>query len=193
MRVIKKFPSDERGEFVSRAFDRIITKGDYHLPFEQIEFHLRDSSISRVDDEKAFICMDYSNPLILEKDLRGVNTLIHHELFRLMFKMNLPRLIEDVVIGREMIKRGMGDDLFYMYYNHVLKMKVNSLEGYLQINLPWIIFHEQDKYNSEMLKNLADRACKKKYPAAKKLFDVLCGLSPKNIHEAAKLYEKISR
>lgn len=193
MRIIKKFPKGEQGEFVSKLFDRIITKGDYHLPFEQLEFHLRDSDISKVDDEKAVICIDYNNPLILEKDQRGVNTLIRHELFRLMFKMNLPQVIEDVIIGREMIKRGFGDDLFYIYYSRILKMNVSNIEDYIKINLPWIIFHEQDKYNSEMLKKIAGKVSKKRYSETKKLFDVLCGLSPKNVHEAARIYERISR
>ncbi|HLD39245.1 MAG TPA: hypothetical protein VJB05_02955, partial [archaeon] len=193
MRIIKKFPKDDRGEFVSRIFDRIITKGDYHLPFAQLEFHLRDSNMSKVEDEKALICIDYNNPLILEKDQRGVNTLIRHELFRLMFKMNLPRAVEDVIIGREMIKRGFGDDIFYMYYNRILKMNVSNVEEYIKINLPWIIFHEQDKYNSELLKKIVGKVCKKKYPETKKLFDILCGISPKNVHEAASIYGKISR
>ncbi|MEK6888195.1 MAG: hypothetical protein AABX14_04600 [Candidatus Aenigmatarchaeota archaeon] len=193
MRIIKKFPKDEKGEFVSRVFDSIITKGDYHLPFEQLEFHLRDSNTSQVDDEKALICIDYNNPLIQERDQRGVNTLIRHELFRLMFKMNLPRAVEDVIIGREMIKRGFGDDIFYMYYNRILKMNVSNVEEYIKINLPWIIFHEQDKYNSELLKKIVGKVCKKKYPETKKLFDILCGISPKNVHEAASIYGKISR
>lgn len=191
MRVIKKFVRDDRTEFASEMFDKTISAYDYPLPFERIEFHIRDSDITVVDDESALICINYNNPLLLEKDKKGLAILIRHELFRLMFKTSLPRAIEDVIIGRELIKRGFGDDLLYMYYNYMVNMRANDAKDYIELNLPWIIFHGYDSYNSELLKRLAKKLCREKFPETRALFNILCSLSPKNIHEAVEEHKKV--
>lgn len=186
MRLVKKFERDDRTELVSRIFDKVITQTDCHLPFGCIEFHVRDSDVSIIEDGTAVICVNYNNPLVLEKDQKGIDILLRHELFRLMFKMSLPRMVEDVIVAREMIKRGYGNDIFYMYYNYAMKTRVNSAEDYMKVNLPWIIFHGYDKHDSEFLKALAKKLCKKKFPETKKFVDLLCNLSPKNLSEAVK-------
>ena len=189
MLVVKKFYRDDRTELVSDVFDSLICSSEFHLPFDKIELTIRDTNIALVDNYNAVVCVDYNNPLVMEKDYRGVKILLMHELFRLMFKMNLPKIIEDVIIGRELIKRGFGDELFYMYYNCVMKTSPTE-DNYIKIRLPWAIFHNYDKYNSEFFRELASKMCKTR-PDARRFLDILCNLSEKNIKEAVKECKKI--
>lgn len=184
MQVAKIFERDPRTELVSRIFDEVIT-GAFHLPFDRIELHIRDKTISLVDGASATVCLDYNNPFILERDARGIRILLLRELFRLMFKFDLPAEIEDIMIGREMIKRGYGEGLCYMYYNMLLSGEADPI----RVNLPWIIFFKDDKYNSELFKKLAAKVCKKKVPA--KLLDLLLDLSEKNLAEAGEELAKV--
>lgn len=200
MRIVKKFVRDDKTEFASEMFDKIMAKNDYPMPFERMEFHIRDSDVTSVDDGSALICINYNNPLVLEKDRKGLGILIHHELFRLMFKTELPRVIEDVIIGRELIKRGFSDDLLYMYYNYMVNIRVDGAESYIKMNLPWVIFRGYDEYNSEILKKLARKLCRKKFPETRKLFNILCTLPdgrsgstqlPKNLDRSVEEYRKL--
>jgi len=45
-------------------------------------------------------------------DERGVKTLLIHELYRLMLRVNYPRMIEDVLVGRAMIARVLATTCF---------------------------------------------------------------------------------
>lgn len=200
MRIVKKFVRDNKTEFASGIFDRIIASHDYPLPFERIEFHIRDSDITVADSSSALICISYNNPFVLEKDAKGLSIIIRHELFRLMFKTSLPRIIEDVIVGRELVKRGFGDDLLYMYYNYMASMRVDSNESYVKLNMPWIIFKGYDNYNSELLKHLAKKLCRKKFPDTRGLLNMLCTLQDerssstilsKNLHRASEEYSKL--
>ncbi|MBI4174259.1 MAG: hypothetical protein HY517_01330 [Candidatus Aenigmarchaeota archaeon] len=185
MRVLKSFERDPKTELVSRIFNEVIT-GPFHLPFEKIELHIRDRSISIVDGSSAIVCLDYNNPFILESDRRGIRILIIHELFRLMFKFDLPAEIEDILIGREMIKRGYGEELCYMYYSLLLSSRDLSA---MKANLPWIIFFRDDNITSELLKGIAAKVCRKKLP--QRLLDMLLDLNEKNIAQASKDLVKV--
>ncbi len=191
MRLVKVFAKDDKAEFVSKIFGELLTSTDLHLPFDRIEFHVRDSDVTLIKDSTALVCINYNNPLVVEKDYKGVRTLLMRELFRLMFKFNIPRLVEDVIVGREMIKRGFGDDLCYMYYNYLLTMQPETIEDYIHANLPWIIFRGYDNYNSELFKKLAAKVCKKKYQC-NRLFDLLVNLSQKNLFLVVKEYKKLT-
>ena len=126
-----------------------------------------------------------------EMDEKGIEIMIRRELMRMMFKFSLPRPIEDVIIGRELVKRGYGDDLLYMYYNMVARSSVKNAVDYVEISLPWIIFHGYDDYNSDIMKKLASKVSKKKFPETKKFFDALCDLSQKTLAKAVDEYEKV--
>ena len=192
MHVIKRFPSGEHGRLVSRVFDEALVSSGVKLNYDSIELELRDRDVSLVKDYTATICLDYNNPLVLDMDEKGIGIIIRRELFRLMFKFNLPRPVEDVIIGRELVKRGFGDDLLYMYYNIVMRSRPKNISDYIAVNIPWIIFRGYDDYNSDLMKKLAGKVCSKKFPETKKLFDMLCNLSQKNMTAAGKEYEMIS-
>ena len=186
MRVVKKFPADAR--FVSEVFDDVIKKSGTHLPYSLIEFHVRDCNKTITEDDKALICIDYNNPLILEKDARGIATLIRFELFRIMLHPGLPREVEDVVVGREMVLQGLGDDLFYMYYAMLMKTKPVSLIDYVRASVPWITLRGVDNYNSSFLKELLEKLQKKRFPEAAKLLNYMCN---NKFDEAVKEYGKL--
>src|SRR3989338_2045666 len=187
MHVTKVYERDLRTQLVSEIFDMLLVSDSY--PFESIELHVRDMNASSIEDGKAVICVDYNDPFVPERDVKGIRTLLAHELLRLMFKFDVPRDIEDVMIGREMVRRGLGEDLCYLYYNRLLQSRPETVEAYIRANLPWIIFAGHDKYNSELLKKLASKVCKKKF-ACKRLFDFLLDLSQKNLREAVEEYKR---
>ncbi len=189
MRVVKKLGSDETSLIVSKIFDEVILSYSFNLPFDVIEFHLRDIDTTLVEDKKAVICLDFNNPVILEKDTRAVRTLILRELYRLTFSPDFPRFIGDVLTGREMIKRGHGDDLFYMYYNMLMKSKTGRTSmDYVRVNLPWIIFRGHDNYNSSFLKDLAGKISPGKNSEADRLLNMLCH---DKFHEAVEEYSSL--
>jgi len=172
MRIVKKI--DNKNGAVSVIFDKVIASYSFSLPFDVIELHLRDVDTTIVEDKKAVICLDANNPLIVENDVRAIKTLIMRELFRLSFSPYFPRTVGDVLVGREMIKRGLGDDLFYTYYNIMMKTKYGQTSNdYIKANLPWIIFRGFDNYNSSFLKELAEKLTKKNREADK-LLNMLC-------------------
>jgi len=192
MKVVKKFDRDKRTELVSRIFDEVLMKNDYPLPFNRLEFHIRDFDVTSFEEDKALICLSYNNPFILEMDERGLAILVRHELFRLTLRLTSPRLIEDVIVGKELIKRGFGDELFYMYYNLLMKSKhEEKVHSFVRANIPWIIFSGLDDYNSKFLKELVSKLYKRKFPETKKLFLVLCKLSETNIRGALREFESV--
>jgi hypothetical protein len=192
MKVVKKFDRDERTELVSRVFDQALMKNDYPLPFNRLEFHIRDRDVTLFEEDMALICIDYNNPFILEMDERGIAILIRHELFRLTLRLTFPRLIEDVIVGKELIKRGFGDEIFYMYYNLLMKSKhEEKVHSFIRASVPWTIFYGLDNYNSKFLKDLVSKLYKRKFPETKKLFLVLCKLSGNNMRGAVKEYESL--
>ncbi|KHO47436.1 MAG: hypothetical protein QT00_C0002G0088 [archaeon GW2011_AR5] len=188
MHVTKIYEKDAGTRLVSDIFDNILVNGDFK--FESIELHVRDKAVSFIDDEKAVICLDYNDPFIREMDARGIRILLVHELFRLTFKFDVPKHVEDVIIGREMLRRGYGDELLYLYYNRLLQGGYEGIEGCVRANLPWIIFSKHDKYDSELLKKQAAKICGKKFDC-RRLFDVLVDLSQKTIPKAAEEYTKL--
>jgi len=188
MHVTKIYEKDAGTRLVSGIFDSILVNGVFK--FESIELHVRDKAVSFIDDSKAVICLDYNDPFIREMDARGIGILLAHELFRLTFKFDVPKQIEDVIIGREMLKRGYGNELFYLYYNRLLQGGHEGIEGCVRANLPWIIFSKHDKYDSELLKKQAAKICGKKFDC-RRLFDVLVDLSQKTIPKAVEEYAKL--
>ncbi|HLC67695.1 MAG TPA: hypothetical protein VJI12_02310 [archaeon] len=186
MRVIKKFP--ESAGFVSKTFDDVIKKSGVHLPYSLIEFHVRDRNTTIIEDDKAVICIDCNSPFIPEKDTRALSTALRFELFRLMLRPDMPREIEDVIVGREMIKQGLGDDLFYLYYTMLMRKKPVSMIDYVHASIPWITFRGIDNYNSSFLKELLAKLQKKKFPEATKLLNCMCN---DKFDSAVKEYNKL--
>jgi len=186
MRIIKKFP--ESAVLVSKVFNDVIKKSPVHLPYSSIEFHVRDYNTTIVEDDKAVICMDHNSPVILNRDVRGISTAIKFELFRVMLRPGFPREIEDVVVGREMVLQGLGDDLFYFYYTSLMKRPPVSLIDYVRASVPWITFRGVDNYNSSFLKELLAKLQKKKFPEASKVLNYMCN---NKFDEAAKEYKKL--
>ncbi len=193
MRIVKKHEGDEASLIVSKVFDMIIKRHPYPIAFSTIELHVRDCDVTIREGDKAIICIDHKNPLVMDKDVKGIKTIVQHELMRLMLSLDMPKPVEDVMVGREMIKRGMGDELFYMYYNYLMRIPcTGELKDYVGANIPWIIFHGYDDYNSSVLKSLAHALINERFEEANRLFDILIHLSEKNMKNAAREFESIA-
>ena len=190
MIVAKNFTRDAKTELVSDVFDKFVRSQELHLPFERIELEIRDTTVSLVNEESAFVCIDYNSPVVAEKDKRGVKMLVYQELFRLMFKTDLPRPVEDVIIGKELVKRSFGDDLFYLYYVTMMNRTHETLADYINLNIPWIVFNKQDPYNSDFMKRLTKKLSKSR-PECQKLFNLMLNLPKKDVEKAAKEYERL--
>lgn len=192
MIIAKNFMHDDRTELVSTVFDKFLRRQELHLPFDRIELNIRDTTTSVVKDENALICIDYNTPVVAEKDKKGVKMLVYRELFRLMFKFDLPRPVEDVIIGKELVKRGFGDDLFYLYYVTMMNKTHVTLRDYIELNIPWIIFNKQDPYNSDFMKKLSKKLSKSR-PECQKFFNLLLNVPKKDVEKAASEYERLMK
>jgi len=189
MIIAKKFSRDDRTEFVSEIFDKLV-RSDLHLPFDRIELNIRDTTVSVVEDQSAVVCIDYNSPVVAEKDRRGTTMLIYRELFRLMFKFDTPKIVEDVIIDKELVKRGFGDDLFYLYYITMMNKRHVTLKDHIELNLPWIVFNKNDKYNSDFMKRLAKKLSVKR-PECQKLFNLLLNVPEKDVEKAVEEYKRL--
>ncbi|MEM7819784.1 MAG: hypothetical protein QXD48_03065 [Candidatus Aenigmatarchaeota archaeon] len=198
MRIIKKFvENDEKIKLISNIFDSIIKNFDFIQHFDSLEFHVRDKNIVKLYNNTALISIDYNNEIIQDRDERAIRSMILHQLYHLIIKrryqIDMPHLIEDILINREMIKDGYGDDVFYIYYIYLIKKKEVDFNDFIIINIPWLSFYRFDKYNSEYLKDMIKRIkYKKEYEErTKKLFEILKKdlTDEKNLRYAIHLYE----
>ena len=192
MIVAKNFIRNEKTQLVSDIFDKFLRSQELHLPFERIELNIRDTTVSFVENENALVCIDYNSPVVAEKDKKGVTMLVYRELFRLMFKFDLPRPVEDTIIGKELIKRGFGDDLFYLYYVSMMNKTHVTLEDYINLNIPWIVFNKQDPYNSDFMKKLAKKLSKNR-PECQKLFNLLLNVPKRDVEKSVAEYERLMK
>lgn len=198
MRVIKKlYNKDERTLLASRFFDDVIKRIDLPMRFDTLEFSFGYGS-TFVDDSIASVGMDMDDPL-LDYDERIIKTMIRMELFRAFYRKTsekqVPRAVEDVMIAREMIRRGYAEDLVYMFYNFMLSHRIKDAKDFLRFNLPWIIFRGHDNYYSDLFLDMAKSRVRKRYEAkAKQLMDALAAnLSVSgNLEKATKLYGEIN-
>ncbi len=192
MIIAKNFTHDDRTQLVSDVFDKFLRSRELHLPFEKIELNIRDTTTSIVEDDNALVCIDYNSPVVAEKDKKGVSMLVYRELFRLMFKFDLPRSVEDVIIDKELVKRGFGDGLFYLYYVSMMNKNHVTIEDYINLNIPWIVFNKQDPYNSDFMKKLAKKLSKSR-PECQRLFNLLLNVPKKDVEKAAAEYKRLMK
>ncbi len=190
MIITKNFIHNDRTRLVSDIFDKLVGSQELHLPFNRIELTIQDTSNSMVNNETAVVCIGCNDPVVTEKDRRGIAMLIYHELFRLMFKFDVPKPVEDVIIGKELAKRGFGDGLFYLYYITIMNKRHTTLQDHINLNIPWIVFNKQDPYNSDFMKRLAKKLSKSR-PECRRLFNLLLNVPKKDVEKAATEYNRL--
>jgi|GEM_PF-3997591 len=192
MRIVKKFYSrDPETVLVSRIFDEAIRKSTVPLNFSFLEVELGPGETS-VNEDNAKVSIDTGSPLLLEKDRRLARVIVTHELFRLVARKmvdNVPRFIEDVVTGREMVRAGYADDLSYLYFIRMMKNEKLADADALSLNLPWLVFWKTDSFYYDLFRSISKRVAAGE--KASRLFNTMKGnLLDKSILEnAVKLYK----
>ncbi len=198
MRIVKNISGrDERTLFLSRVFDDVITRSDFPMNFDQLEFSIGYGKSSFLDDS-AKIIINPNSPLLQNIDRRVAKTLITFEIYRLfvqkIFDMHLPRLIEDVTIGKKMVRYGYGDDLAYVFYILMANQRITDIKSFIQFNLPWLVFRGEDKFYYYLFRHYAGSHKNMKYMIkTKKFFQSLQKdlLDAKNLKRCVQLYEEI--
>jgi len=200
MRIVKRSAiKDDKAKTVFEVFDRIIVKMTYPWKFDVIELLMDDKNSLLVNDDAVSISINYNDPIVQDKDKKGITALILHNLYHIISrdKYNLPELphfIEDAIANREMIANGLDDLVFYMSYLFLLrKRRINNIEGYLGINTPWLSFYKLDNYNTEFLKSMLIKIKNRSEfeQAAKKLIEAMKKdlREEKNLNYAINAYE----
>jgi hypothetical protein len=198
MRIIKKlYERSSKTLFVSKVFDSVITRTELPMNFESLELSI-GYGLTGIKDNAAKIGIDADDPLLKDNDARAVRILITFELFRLVVRRQLekhiPRLIEDVIISRDMIRRGFVNDLSYIFYIFLSTQRITDIKDYIKFNLPWIIFKNHDNYYHELFYNYAKSRPRADYDVrtrdlfkalAKDLWDM------NNLNECIKRYEDV--
>jgi len=199
MRIVKKlYHKDKRTLFLSKVFNEIIAKTEFQLNFEYLEFYIGHGKTSILDNA-AKIIINSNSPLLNDIDKRIAKVLITFELYRLILQkvlqVNVPRLIEDMIVGKRLVSRGYSDDIAYIFYILMMKQKITGIKSFVQFNLPWIIFKGEDNFYYDLFYQYAKYH---KYPGyelkARNLFEALQQdlFNTKNLKECINLYEEIT-
>ncbi len=180
MRVIKKSSDEETAKLVYPLFDAIL--GELYLEnfFDEVELFLGNKDKVFAGKNKLVISLDCRNDFIQSRDKKATRAILLHQIFHGVsgkYLKGMPHFIEDIIINKEMIKRGYGDDLIYYYYLYLMGhgATVADLEDFLNVNVPWLSFHSLDEYNSDFLKKIIARFRDKKRfeKSSKELFSAL--------------------
>jgi hypothetical protein len=159
MRVLKKiYESGENAAAASRIFDDVIRSIDLPLSFDVLEFNV-GYGFTDIDGGKVSIGIGLEDLEFTDGDRRAIGALIAIELFRVFVRkrlsLSIPGPIEDILIGRDMLKAGYGEDLTYLFYMFMLKHRVRDGKDFLRLNVPWLIFHGRDEHYCSMFRTMA--------------------------------------
>lgn len=168
MRIIAKTTEDKIPKQFLKPFYYHIAMFGPLLKTDNFLLEFSDRNETSIEEREARVKINPNDSIFQDKDI--IAPFICQEIVRIKIKQQiaLPKIIEDIVCGRETAKI-YPKEYFQLCYLEILKRKkVKSLEDFLEINKHWIILHPLDSYNSEFLKNLA-----KKLGHDKK-FDLLC-------------------
>jgi hypothetical protein len=153
MRILKSFPvRDEKTKLVSRVFDEIIVVLGYPWKFDKIELHVRDEDKTLIEGNRCIAVLDYGDMFIQQMDAKGIRIIITRALFKAIIQEangRLPEMLEDLVVNREMIRKGFGDDLAYYYYQKNMASVLSNREK----QVAWLSFYIDDKYNAEFFRS----------------------------------------
>lgn len=178
--------SGKENRLVSATFDKIMQS--LYVPFNRIEFSLSDRDSVRIDDNCAIISIDASNAFVEENDEKAVKIMILRGILKAVLKKNgeLPEIMEDIIVNRKIIQRGLGEELFYFYYILLTQKRFDAFTA----NVPWLSFACHDNYNSQFLRQFAKDDAK-----MKTLFETLKKdlTNRRNLDAALKEYNRMVR
>ncbi len=195
MKIVKSFDT-KRFKLLSDAIDSTITEMGHPWHFDRMVFFLSKSEFAKADEESAAIFIDIKS---VDDDERFVKAYIHRLLTYLACSLRGSLtgndIIDCIITNREVIRKGLGDELFYYYYISLnRKKKAGGYGEFIHMNIPWISFAGSDAHYSDFLRESVDRMKYRKafQQRAKKLFDALSGgLSDDKIAQAERMCKRI--
>ncbi len=169
--------------FVSNIANAVVPYGNF---LDSLEVTLGNDDYILSDGKRAVISISKNNYFVIENDKKGIEILLLKRILSLKFSGPLSEILAD----REIIKFGLSEKLFYYYYVLLsLTRKINGIEDFVQINIPWLSFYPYDKENSKILHELEGKHTlnyRKEFQAATaKLFALL----QRNLYTARALSE----
>jgi len=199
--LVKKFlGKDENSKFVSKLLDNLIFKFEYKWKIDVLEIRPGPENLI-MEENRAKLFLDMKNPFILNHDEKASSVIIMSGLERIMIRKifgQIPKYLEDLLVLREIVKKGHDDKLYYYSYISLMEYRphvVEEFSDFLEMSLFWLCFAEKDEYNTESLQNIIasfkyNRDFEKK---TKTLFKLLSKdlWDKKNLEKAVKAYEKL--
>lgn len=168
MRIIAKTAEDKIPKQFLKTFYYHIAMFGPLLKTDNFLLEFSDRNETNIEEREARVKINPNDSIFQDKDI--IAPFICQEIVRIKIKQQiaLPKIIEDIVCGRETAKIYQKEYFQLSYLELLKKKRLKTLEDFLEANKHWITFHPLDAYNSEFLKNLA-----KKLGHDKK-FDLLC-------------------
>ena len=152
---------------------------------DSLEIRLDRDEYILVDGRKAVISISTDNRFVADNDKEGMEILLIKKIISLRFSGPLSELLAD----REIIRLGLADRLFYYYYVLLSShRKIENIEDFIELNIPWISFYPSDKENAKFLKEMTEKHIfrSQEYEAAtEKLF----GLLQRNLYTSRAISE----
>jgi hypothetical protein len=189
MRVVKKLGSFGNAELVSAVIDELLKKLYHSLFVDRIEFHASNKNHYYVDGKTAKIFVNSKDRRIKAGDKRAIRALIINQLFHVIVKQrgfeSKFHFLEDIVAFQEAVRKGFGDDVFYLSYKELLgKKQLDSFDEFMKANALHMVFKGHE---AEFLKNLLAQV---NYP---KSFDMKAGKILKRINSGLWNEENLKR
>lgn len=162
MKIVKNLiEKNDKTKLVSDIFDECLKELNYQF-FEKIELHLQKEDKIKMDFPNAYIFLNYNNPFIQSSDKKAIKIIILRQIISLVISSKymdkkIPGFILEIMTNREVIKKGLGKDLFYYYYLYLIQYEPNKileLSTFLQINIPWLSYFGVDNYDSRTMKKI---------------------------------------
>jgi len=197
MRILKQIDKEnELATLASKLFDKLVVKPAVPLNFDYLEFNLVGHTSA--EENKIRIGIDIDDPILADKDRRTIRILITFEMFRIfvrrMLEKDIPVDVEDVIIAREMIKRGYIDDIAYLFYIYAAKSEVFDIKSSLKFHLIAKTFVSYDEFYTKFFNDIANKKSKHEMDLTVRLFLQVIErdlLDDKNLNKAIELYEAI--
>ena len=153
---------------------------------DSLEIRLGRDEYILVDGRKAVISISTDNRFVADNDKEGMEILLLKKMISLRFSGPLSEILTD----REIVRLGMADKLLYYYYVLLSsRRRTESIEDFIELNVPWLSFYPHDKENAKFLEEMAEKhifSNRKAYEAAtEKLF----GLLQRNLYTSRAINE----
>ncbi|MCX6815559.1 MAG: hypothetical protein NT120_01775 [Candidatus Aenigmarchaeota archaeon] len=189
---MKKIRSNSAtARLLSKAFEHVV-KEKTPVNTDYIELDIPGSTY--IKNGNVYLGVSYSD--LIDKDLRTAKIIIRFEMFRAFVKKvidrDIPRDIEDLIVAREMIKRGLIEDVVYLFYTYVMKNAVFDIRSLMKFYTIPAMFLADGSYENLFYDIAEKKAGKKSKPPKKFLTSIYKDLTDeKNLEKAIKIYEEM--